>query len=62
MSAPDLETCAAGMKRLAGVEILGAGYVPDYSVFMLFCSNEVTLYCSVKDGQLQIEVDAPVLQ
>jgi hypothetical protein len=58
----ELEVMAEGLQRIVGSEVVGLGFVPDCSTFMLVLAHGVTAYLRVEDGALRIEIDAPTIQ
>lgn len=57
-----MEELTGDLNRIVGMQCISAGLVPDYNVAMVCFTGEVTLYISLVDGKLNVEVDAPCLQ
>lgn len=55
MDLPDLN-------RMIANECIGAGWIPEYGVLMVFFTGDITLCVKAEDGELVLEVQAPELQ
>jgi hypothetical protein len=49
------------LNRLVEQQVISCGFVPDYGLFMLCLSGDVTLYLRC-DSQMLVQVEAPCLQ
>jgi hypothetical protein len=57
-----MEELIGDLNRLVAKQCISCALIPAYGVAMICFTGETTLYISVENGTIKLEVDAPCLQ